>query len=290
MPLPIYPGMNDQPTAEDQMSAPNSDVPGEWLQTLIRSLLEPGRRSPARGPGASSPYSGGQMSAPASQQGATNVPGPQPQPQQQQAQLPVGLPQEVLNNIGPKGTNVSPEMRRQQYNTGVASGELPNPMVAAQKQAEAQAMEEAQAKEKAEFAEQNPYNEQFQQVINLLIQSIQASQQIQGSSSGNANAPLIPPASGTSERLGRFFGDASDILRHTPGQNRDATARQTLAAEQLRKSQQTLDPTTQFIFSLLQDFMRNQYRLGQQQDPSDMLGTIEGLMGAQGGQTSALDI
>ena len=268
------------------LPAPNSDVPGEWLQTLIRSLLDPGNnRDPVRSMGGR-----GQMPAPAPQQGATNVPGAQPQPQQQQAQLPVGLPQEVLNNIGPKGSNVSPEVMRQQYNAGVAAGELPDPVLAQQKQAEAQAMEETQAKEKAEFAEQNPYHEQFGHILKLLTQAIESQQGRPGSSSGNVNAPLIPPARGTSERLGRFFGDASDILRHTPGQNRDATARQTLAAEQLRKSQQTLDPTTQFIFSLLQDFMRNQYRLGQQQDPSDMLGTIEGLMGVQGGQTSALDI
>ena len=217
------------------------------------------------------------------QQGATNVSGAQPQPQ-----LPVGLPQEVLNNIGAKGTNVSPEMRRPQYNAGVASGELPDPVLAQQQQAEAQAMEETQAKEKAEFAEQNPYHEQFGYILKLLTQAIESQQGRPGSSSGNANAPLIPPARGTSERLGRFFGDASDILRHTPGQNRDAIARQTLAAEQLRKSQQTLDPTTQFIYGLLRDFMQNQYQSGQ--DPQNMLGTIEGLMGAQGGQTSALDI
>ena len=280
MPLPIYPGMNDQLTAGGQ---PPRNTISTGIQELMRIL---GQNLPGMGRAQPQPQQQqAQLPTGLPQQGATNVPGPQPQPQ-----LPVGLPQEVLNNIGPKGSNVSPEVMRQQYNAGVAAGELPDPVLAQQQQAEAQAMEETQAKEKAEFAEQNPYHEQFGHILKLLTQAIESQQGRPGSSSGNVNAPLIPPARGTSERLGRFFGDASDILRHTPGQNRDATARQTLAAEQLRKSQQTLDPTTQFIFSLLQDFMRNQYRLGQQQDPSDMLGTIEGLMGVQGGQTSALDI
>ena len=45
------PNLYNQPAAGGQVSAPNNALPGEWLQDLIRSLLEP----PARGPEGNSP-------------------------------------------------------------------------------------------------------------------------------------------------------------------------------------------------------------------------------------------
>ena len=58
------------------------------------------------------------------------------------------------------------------------------------------------------------------------------------------------------QKLSKFFGQGADILRGQRGAYEDMENRQAIADEQLRRSQQTIDPQTQFILGLLRDLCK----------------------------------
>ena len=110
----------------------------------------------------------------------------------------------------------------------------------------------------AEAANPNPaqpsdVSNQYEDLIQILIEVVNEHQAKQQTST-----PLVPNAKGLGNRLNRFFSRASDTLEGQPGRTENMIAQQALRQEQLRRSQQALDPQTQYVLQLLHSLLLNE--------------------------------
>lgn len=110
----------------------------------------------------------------------------------------------------------------------------------------------------AEAANPNPaqpsnVSSQFEDLLIILIDVVQEHQ-----ASQQTPTQLVPEAKGLANRMNRFFNRSIDTLEGKPGRTENIIAQRTLMEEQLRRSQQALDPQSQYVLQLLHSLLLNE--------------------------------